>query len=96
MDFDTIILHGSPLSDEAWIRSILEKRASSFLGVLEKIGCSLVFETQDESVSAKGAALMYLHELYSVPGLEDDFSERRSWCEVVEFLQDQMEAFGKR
>ena len=91
MDFDTIILHGNPLSDEEWVRDVLEEKASSFLGVLDKIGCSLVFETQDESVSAKGAALMYLHELYSVPGLEEDFSERKSWNEVVEFLEDQRE-----
>ena len=91
MDFDTIILHGNPLSDEEWVKDVLEEKASSFLGVLDKIGCSLVFETQDESVSAKGAALMYLHELYSVPGLEEDFSERKSWNEVVEFLEDQRE-----
>ena len=89
MDFNTVILHGNPFSDEAWTRKVLEERVPSFMGVLEKIGCNLVLESQDESVSAKGAALMYLHELYSVPGLEDDFSERKSWCELVEFLQDQ-------
>ena len=89
MDFDAVILHGGPFSDEEWTRKTIEERASSFIGVLEKTGCTLVFESQDESVSAKGAALMYLHELYSVPGLEDDFTERRSWSEVVEFLQDQ-------
>ena len=93
MDFDSIILHGSPLSDEVWVRSVLEEKASSFLGVLEKIGCSLIFETQDESVSAKGAALMYLHELYSIPDLEEGFSERKSWREVVEFLEDQRELY---
>ena len=58
MDFDSIILHGSPLSDEVWVRSVLEEKASSFLGVLEKIGCSLIFVFQVEAVSAKGAALM--------------------------------------
>ena len=93
MDFDSIILHGSPLSDEEWVRSVLEEKASSFLGVLEKIGCSLIFETQDESVSAKGAALMYLHEFYSIPDLEEGFSERKSWREVVEFLEDQRELY---
>lgn len=96
MDFDSIILHGSPLSDEVWVRSVLEEKASSFLGVLEKIGCSLIFETQDESVSAKGAALMYLHELYSIPDLEEGFSERKCWSEVVEFLEDQREMYGTK
>ena len=62
-----------------------------FIGVLEKIGCDLVIESKDESVSAKGAAYMYLHYLYSVPGLEDDMSDRRTWCDIVEFLQFQKE-----
>ena len=91
MDFSTVILHGNPFSDETWTRDILEERVPSFIGALEKIGCNLMFESRDESVSAKGAALMYLHDLYSVPGLEDDFTERKSWCEIVELLEEQKE-----
>ena len=96
MDFDTVILHGNPLSDEAWTRKMLEERIPSFLGILEKIGCSLIFETNDESVSAKGAALMYLNQLYSVPALEEDYSERQSWSEIVELLQDQRDTYKIR
>ena len=96
MDFDTVILHGNPLSDEAWTRKMLEERIPSFLGILEKIGCSLIFETNDESVSAKGAALMYLNQLYSVPALEEDYSDRQSWSEIVELLQEQRDTYKIR
>ena len=91
MDFKTVVLHGNPFADGAWTRKVLEERVPQFMGVLEKIGCDLVIESKDESVSAKGAAYMYLHDLYSVPGLEDDMSDRRTWCDIVEFLQFQKE-----
>ena len=47
-------------------------------------------------VSAKGAALMYLNQLYSVPALEEDYSERQSWSEIVELLQDQRDTYKIR
>ena len=91
MDFQTVVLHGNPFEDAEWTRRILEEKVPSFMGILEKVGCTLIIESSDESVSAKGAALMYLHNLYSVPGLEDDPNDRKSWCDIVEFVQMQDE-----
>ena len=89
MDFRKVILHGNPFSDEEWVRKTLEERIPSFMGILKKTDCELVFNADDESVSAKGAALMYLHDLYAVPDLEADNSGRWSWDEVMAFSEKQ-------
>lgn len=89
MDFRKVILHGNPFSDEGWVRRTLEEKIPSFMGILKRTDCELVFNAEDEGVSAKGAALMYLHDLYSVPDLEADNSGKWSWDEVMAFSQKQ-------
>ncbi len=85
MDFQKVILHGNPFMDEEWVRKTLESFIPSFVGILKKTNCELVFNSRDEAVSAKGAAIMYLHNLYSIPDLEKDDPERWSWDEVMDF-----------
>ena len=51
---------------------------------------SLVFNSVDECVSASGAAMMYLHNLFSIPDLASDGKDGRStWDETIAFLQGQ-------
>lgn len=85
MDFQKIILHGNPFSDEEWVRRTIESYIPSFVGILKKTNCELVFNSRDEAVSAKGAAVMYLHNLYAIPDLEKDNPDKRSWDEIIEF-----------
>ncbi len=85
MDFQKVILHGNPFKDEEWVRSTLENYIPSFIGILKKTNCELVFNSTDEAVSAKGAAVMYLYNLYSIPDLEKDNPDKRSWDEIIEF-----------
>ena len=89
MDFQKVILHGNPFVNSDFVMEILENRIPAFPGILKRTKCELVFNAEDEAVSAKGAALMYLHELYSIPDLEGDNSERWSWDEVMEFSHRQ-------
>ncbi len=85
MDFQKVILHGNPFKNEEWVRETLEKEIPAFLGILKRTRCELVFNSEDEAVSAKGAALMYLHDLYSIPELEGENSDKWSWDDVIDF-----------
>ena len=65
-------------------------RVPSFLGLLDQYRCQMVFDSQDECVSASGAAMMCLHNLFSVPILED--AEKKgtlTWQQTIDFLQRQ-------
>lgn len=90
MDFEKVILHGNPFKDEMWVREVLQRRAAAFLGALEKSHTELLFDANDECISAKGAAIMYLHYLFSVPDLESSNSEWMGWDELIEFSKAQM------
>lgn len=89
MDFEKIILHGNPFADEAWVMETLEKDVPEFMGILDRVGCELLFQSQDEYVSAKGAALKYLHQLYSIPELEDDTPDRWTWYDIFDYREKQ-------
>ena len=90
MDVEKIILHGMPFSDREWVMHVLEERVPSFLGIIGQYGCSLVFDSQDECISASGAAMMCLHTLFGVPSLEDsEWNGALSWQQTIEFLQGQ-------
>ncbi|MBR4427146.1 MAG: ROK family transcriptional regulator, partial [Spirochaetales bacterium] len=60
IDAEKIILHGRPFSNKQWIMETLNKRVPSLLGLMREYGCSMVFDSQDECVSAIGAAMMCL------------------------------------
>lgn len=84
LDPSVVFIHGKPFADEKKILADLEALAPQFLAVLEKIGCELKFNANDEYVVAKGAALMYLHKLFSVPMVSDrDVRTHFDWDDVM-------------
>lgn len=90
MDVEKLILHGRPFYDREWVMKTLSERASSFLGLLSEYRCTIVFDSQDECISASGAAMMCLHNLFSVPSLEEaDKGGMPTWQQTIEFLQRQ-------
>lgn len=90
LDVEKIILHGMPFFDKGWVLEVLEKRVPSFLNIIGQYGCSMVFDSQDECISASGAAMMCLHNLFGVPSLEDSGWEGSfTWQQTIEFLQGQ-------
>ncbi|MBR2282150.1 MAG: ROK family transcriptional regulator [Spirochaetales bacterium] len=90
VDVEKIILHGKPFEDREWVMEVLEQRVSSFLGLLREYRCDIVFDSHDECVSASGAAMMCLHNLFSVPDLDSsDQSWRLTWDKTIETLHNQ-------
>lgn len=85
MDPRVIFIHGKPFSDEKKILSLLEADCPQFLAILKKINCKLIFDAQDESVVAKGAAMMYLQKLFAVPELSEIESRSHfDWDDVID------------
>ncbi|WP_245523230.1 ROK family protein [Parasphaerochaeta coccoides] len=83
-DPSVVFIHGKPFSDENKIRADLASLTPQFNAILEKIGCELKFNANDEYVVAKGAALMYLHKLFSVPMVsERDVRTHFDWDDVM-------------
>ncbi len=90
MDVEKLILHGRPFADRQWVIDTLASRVPSFLGLLDQYRCQMVFDSQDECVSASGAAMMCLHNLFSVPLLEDsEKDDTFTWQKTIDFLQRQ-------
>lgn len=90
MDVEKVILHGRPFADRKWVIDTLNSRVPSFLGLLDQYRCQMVFDSQDECVSASGAAMMCLHNLFSVPLLEDaEKDDTFTWQKTIDFLQGQ-------
>ena len=90
IDAEKIILHGRPFSDKQWVLETLQHRVPSFLGLLKEYQCGMVFDSQDECVSAIGAAMMCLHNLFSVPDLDSaDQDWRLNWTETIDTLKKQ-------
>ncbi len=90
MDVEKLILHGRPFADRQWVIDTLVSRVPSFLGLLDQYRCQMVFDSQDECVSASGAAMMCLHNLFSVPLLEDsEKDDTFTWQKTIDFLQRQ-------
>ncbi|MBQ3697815.1 MAG: ROK family transcriptional regulator [Spirochaetales bacterium] len=90
MDVEKLILHGRPFADRKWVIGTLNSRVPSFLGLLDQYRCQMVFDSQDECVSASGAAMMCLHNLFSVPLLEDaEKDDTFTWQKTIDFLQGQ-------
>ncbi len=77
-------IHGKPFSDEQKIRDLLGDACPQFLDVLKKVNCKLIFDTQDESVVAKGAAMMFLQKLFAVPELSEiECRTHFDWEDVI-------------
>ena len=85
LDPRVVFIHGKPFSDEKKIQAVLEEDCPQFLAILKKIHCKLIFDAEDESVVAKGAAMMYLQKLFAVPELSEMESKIHfTWDSVIE------------
>ncbi|NCC65311.1 MAG: ROK family protein, partial [Spirochaetia bacterium] len=84
LDPRVVFVHGKPFSDEKKILLFLQEECPQFLDVLEKVHCKLIFDTQDEAVVAKGAAMMFLQRLFSVPELSEmEYRTHFGWDDVT-------------
>ncbi len=90
MDFDKIVFHGNPFEDKEFVLDVLSRRVPEFLNLAEKYHCEVLFDSNDECVSASGAAMMCLHNLFSVPDLKDsDMSEKLTWEKIIALSKQQ-------
>lgn len=87
MDFDTIVFHGEPYSDHEWTTKIVKERIPAMATLLKTSDCKIVFDTEDECISATGATMMCLFKFFSVPELGSEDSGRLSWKELVAYSQ---------
>jgi len=79
-----VFIHGKPFNDEQKIRTLLSEECPQFLDLLKKVGCKLIFDTQDEAVVAKGAAMMFLQKLFAVPELSEiECRTHFDWEDVI-------------
>ena len=84
LDPRVFFVHGKPFSNEQRILSFLAEECGQFLDVLKKVQCKLIFDTQDEAVVAKGAAMMFLQKLFAVPELSEmDCRTHFDWEDVL-------------
>lgn len=85
LDPRVVFIHGKPFSNEKKIEEMLEANCPQFMAVLKKINCKLIFDAADESVVAKGSAMMYLQKLFAVPELSEMESKIHfTWDDVIE------------
>ncbi len=90
LDFDKVILHGNPFEDKEFVLDVLNRRVPEFMDLAGEYGVDVLFDSSDECVSASGAAMMCLHNLFSVPDLkEENLSERMTWEEVIALSKQQ-------
>ena len=84
MDFRKVLLYGEPFMDKEKVETFFREKLPQFATVLEKTYCTLEIESQIENVSALGAGLMCLQNLFTVPSLEEsgeDFSSH--WDDII-------------
>lgn len=88
LDPSFCFIHGRPFKSPDALLDVLKDVAPEFLDILEKRGCTLEVDTSDEAIVAKGAAMMYLQKLYSVPGLPGTGGVARVvWEDVLSMLK---------
>lgn len=96
MDPRFVFIHGCPFADEQKILKELEELVPQFLAVLDKVGCRLVFNAQDEAVVAKGAAMMFLQKLFAVPELSEmDSRCHFDWDDVIQQASSKKRSYRK-
>lgn len=84
LDPRVVFVHGKPFSDEEKLLLCLQDSCPQFLDVLKKTQCKLLFDTKDEAVVAKGAAMMFLQRLFAVPELSDmEYRTYFDWDDIV-------------
>lgn len=88
MDFKTMILHGKPFSNKEKILETIREVTPTLFDALEFAGTKLVFDYENDMVGAKGAAMMFLAKLFSVPELNEK-SDVPTWDELILFANEQ-------
>lgn len=84
MDFDKVVFHGNPFEDKQFVLGALNRKVPEFFNLVERYHCEVLFDSNDECVSASGAAMMCLHNLFSVPDLKDpEVRERLTWERII-------------
>lgn len=92
MDFEALLLHGVPFSDKEKVLANLKELTPGLLDALDRVNCELVFDSgNQELVAAKGAAIRYLLNLFSLPDLFDEQDLGLDWAHVVDFSRRQSE-----
>jgi len=90
LDFDKVILHGNPFENKEFVLDVLENRVPEFMELAKQYKIDVLFDSSDECVSASGAAMMCLHNLFSVPDLkEENLNERMTWDKVIALSKQQ-------
>ena len=90
IDPEKVILHGRPFADRDWVLETLRTRVPEFEDLMKVFGFTLVFNSVDECVSASGAAMMCLHNLFGVPELSGERQDGKfMWEETIAFVQGQ-------
>ena len=85
LDPQVCFIQGEPFAGYTGFLSVLEEEVPQFIPALDRIGCSLIVERFDAHAVAKGAAMMFLQKLYSVPQLSSDKSDNRMlWDDIIE------------
>ena len=78
-----VYVHGNPFANDLPLRQVLQEEVPQFLDLLARRGCVLKIDCGDSAIVAKGAAMMYLQKLYSVPELQETGAKDRVvWDEV--------------
>lgn len=84
LDPAVIHVHGKTFQGAVPLGEVLAYEVPQFLAALERRGCSLDIDTKDAAIVAKGAAMMFLHKLYSDPGLPGSRQGQRIvWEDVI-------------
>lgn len=88
MDFKCMILHGKPFADREKVLETIRKETPTLFDALEFAGTELIFDYENDMVGAKGAAMMFLSRIFSVPDLMGN-SDIPSWDELISFANRQ-------
>ena len=89
MDNKSMILHGKPFSNKEKILQTIKEVTPTLFDALEFAGTKLVFDYENDMVGAKGAAMMFLAKLFSVPELNEK-NDIPTWDELILFAKRQV------
>lgn len=88
MDFKCMILHGKPFADREKVLETIREETPTLFDALEFAGTELIFDYENDMVGAKGAAMMFLSRIFSVPDIMEK-SDIPSWDELILFANRQ-------
>lgn len=90
-------VHGTPFNAAIPLHEVLAYEVPQFLALLQRRGCRLEIDTSDPAIVAKGAAMMYLQKLFTVPNLPGSEDDRQVlWDDVFSLVRTYREGRGIR